>query len=371
MAGTGTPNVGASHPRSPVWPPRRAASPGPAAASDDGLGAWPGGRGRFGAGAAREPAERSRRVERLLWLLVAAVTLAGIVLIGAIVRSGPEPGAGLPLVEATGVESSGAGDDDPEAGVAGERAPPGPDDVGVDVGAPDEHAGSAAGGLSSDGRPGTGPSTDAPEADGAEADGDGPDGSAADDEPAGACPPGELAGGDGPPGDDAGDPRPGNSATGDGADAQKSSCEDPSDDELLSDEAGTPAGTGGGAPAGWSEVARGFGLAFTRTSVGREAWFAAMSSWLTPEQAAEYRDVPIEDIPNGELIEVDVAEPDGASHTLGTLTYDTGMVLEVGLSHVESAGGWLVARVSLAGTHPGRSTTVRGERSGGRHGVPR
>src|SRR5688572_11721530 len=105
MAGTGTPNAGAPHPRSPVWPPRRAESPGPAAASDDRLGAWSGGRRRFGAGAPRDPAERSRRVERLLWQLVAAVTLAGVVLIGAIVRSGPEPGAGPPLAGSAGPAS--------------------------------------------------------------------------------------------------------------------------------------------------------------------------------------------------------------------------------------------------------------------------
>jgi hypothetical protein len=101
-------------------------------------------------------------------------------------------------------------------------------------------------------------------------------------------------------------------------------------------------------PAGWSEVARGFGLAFTRTGVGRDAWFATMSSWLTPEQAAEYRDVPIESIPVGELVEIDVADPGSAAHTHGTLTYDTGMVLEVGISHSAAAGGWLVARVELA-----------------------
>ncbi|WP_157987636.1 hypothetical protein [Jiangella endophytica] len=109
-----------------------------------------------------------------------------------------------------------------------------------------------------------------------------------------------------------------------------------------------------GAPAGWSEVARGFGLAFTRTGVGRDAWFATMSSWLTPEQAARYRDVPIEAIPTGELTQIDVADPGSAAHAQGTLTYDTGMVLDVGLSYRPVAGSWLVARVELAnGTGPG------------------
>ncbi|PZF86500.1 hypothetical protein C1I92_01465 [Jiangella anatolica] len=103
-------------------------------------------------------------------------------------------------------------------------------------------------------------------------------------------------------------------------------------------------------PSGWSEVARGFGLAFTRTGVGREAWFGTMSSWLTPEQAAAYRDVPVEAIPGGRLLRADVSEPGATAHTRGTLTYDTGMVLRVGLSYRAAAGSWLVARVELADT---------------------
>ncbi|WP_157574587.1 hypothetical protein [Jiangella muralis] len=106
--------------------------------------------------------------------------------------------------------------------------------------------------------------------------------------------------------------------------------------------------TDGGPPPGWSEAARGFGLAFTRTGVGHDAWFTTMSSWLTPEQAAAYRDVPIEAIPIGNLVRVDVADPAPAVHALGTLTYDTGMVLAVGLSYRADAGSWLVARVELA-----------------------
>ncbi|MBB5787447.1 hypothetical protein [Jiangella mangrovi] len=222
MAGTGTPDAGAPHPRTPVWPPRRASAPGPAAAPERATDGWPRPR--------RDPAHRSRRLERLLWLLVAAVALAGVVVIGAIARSGPGSETLQPIAGGSSPEASGVGDDDAPAAPAGERS-------GAAV---------------------------------------------------------------------------------------------------------------AGQPAGWSEAARGFGLAFTRTRVGRDAWFAAMSSWLTPEQAAQYREVPIDDIPAGELLEVDVTAPGAEPHTHGTLTYDTGMVLEVGLSYETSAGGWLVARVSLA-----------------------
>lgn len=99
---------------------------------------------------------------------------------------------------------------------------------------------------------------------------------------------------------------------------------------------------------GWAAAARGFGHAFTRTAVGQDAWFAAMSTWLTSEQARRYRDVPIHDIPGGVLQEVTVAEPAGAHATHGRLRYDTGMVLNVGLSYSDAEGGWLVARVTLA-----------------------
>lgn len=293
MAGTGTPDAGAPHPRSPVWPPRRAETPGPAAAPDERARSgprvasgdpWPGRageaaglhrarrtsrRGRLGSGSARDPAERSRRVERLLWLLVAVIGLTGVVVIGAIVRSGPQPGDVQPLAEVTSPHS----------------VPSPPDD--------------GAGGRVVDPRDDT-------EDDRAPPSGDDPD--SADRGGGGPAAPTEVA-----------------------------------PDEVAPRDV---------APAGWSEAARGFGLAFTRTSAGQEAWFAAMSSWLTPEQAALYREVAIEDIPAGELIEVDVAEPGSTPHTRGTLTYDTGMVLEVGLSHVESAGGWLVARVSLVTTEP-------------------
>lgn len=104
----------------------------------------------------------------------------------------------------------------------------------------------------------------------------------------------------------------------------------------------------GASPRGWLDVARGFGQTFTQTALGQEAWFSAMSSWLTEEQAAMYRDVPIEQIPTGTLQDVDIEDPGDGPATRGLLTYDTGMVLEVKLSYVDSAGSWLVASVTLA-----------------------
>lgn len=99
----------------------------------------------------------------------------------------------------------------------------------------------------------------------------------------------------------------------------------------------------------WADVARGFGRTFTHTVLGQDAWFAAMSSWLTDEQAARYRDVPIRDIPSGTLERVDVRPPGRRDRTTGTLTYDTGMRLNIGLIYATSSGGWLVASVRPAG----------------------
>lgn len=98
----------------------------------------------------------------------------------------------------------------------------------------------------------------------------------------------------------------------------------------------------------WTHVARGFGQTFTRTSLGQDAWFTAMSSWLTDDQAAMYSDVPISDVPSGTLSDVAVADPGVGDTTSGVLTYDTGLKLEVGLVHIEAAGGWLVASVRLS-----------------------
>ncbi len=98
----------------------------------------------------------------------------------------------------------------------------------------------------------------------------------------------------------------------------------------------------------WTHVARGFGETFTRTSMGQEAWFTAMSSWMTDAQADMYQDVPINDVPTGTLSDISVDHPGAGDTTFGVLTYDTGMKLEVSLVHVEAAGGWLIASVRLS-----------------------
>lgn len=104
----------------------------------------------------------------------------------------------------------------------------------------------------------------------------------------------------------------------------------------------------GASAGGWAEVATGFGRTFTQTTLGQQAWFAAVSSWLTDEQAAMYRDVRVADIPTGTLVDVDVDDPGEATKTRGVLTYDSGMKLDLGLVYAEPAGGWLIASVRLA-----------------------
>ena len=106
----------------------------------------------------------------------------------------------------------------------------------------------------------------------------------------------------------------------------------------------------GASPSGWADVARGFGQTFTRTTLGQPAWFAAVSSWLTDEQAAMYRDVDVGDIPPGTLTDVDIDDPGDATRTRGVLTYDSGLKLDLGLVYTETAGGWLIASVRLAGS---------------------
>jgi hypothetical protein len=96
---------------------------------------------------------------------------------------------------------------------------------------------------------------------------------------------------------------------------------------------------------GWVDAARGFGQTFTRTSLGQQEWYAAMSSWLTDDQARLYRDISIQQIPAGYLDEIHVDDPGERLFTRGELVYNTGMVLDVGLAYVESAGSWLVASV--------------------------
>lgn len=104
----------------------------------------------------------------------------------------------------------------------------------------------------------------------------------------------------------------------------------------------------GPAPDGWREAAEGFGQTFTQTSLGQDAWYTAVASWMTPAQAEQYAQVPVEHIPTGELVDVEVADPGGALFTAGRLTYDTGLVLEVGLTYDATSAGWLVATVAPA-----------------------
>ncbi len=364
MAGTDTPDVGAPHSNqpppaksqatrsptrewrnsAPVRPSRRVLPPDPATAPDDG--------GWTGLGRSRHPAERRRRLEWMLWLLVAAVAVAGLAVIGAILTTGPStetilpsdaPAADVPLAQPTGPiapaspGTEGGPDDRHEARDGPLDDGPGASDDVPGGGARDD----AAGGGASDAH-GDAP-TDA--ADVGVADGHGRIGGSLRDD---AAAPDGLPGSGGGVDDSPPDGEPGADDGGNGTSGADDGAGGDTSDDGASDST-PPSPTDGGVPAGWSEVARGFGLAFTRTSVGRDAWFATMSSWLTPQQAAEYRDVPIESIPIGELVEIDVADPGSEAHTHGTLTYDTGMVLEVGLSYRDAAGGWLVARVELAG----------------------
>lgn len=106
----------------------------------------------------------------------------------------------------------------------------------------------------------------------------------------------------------------------------------------------------GPAPDGWREAAEGFGQTFTQTGLGQDAWYTAVSSWMTPAQAEQYAQVPVEHIPTGTLVDVEVADPGGALFTAGRLTYDTGLVLEVGLTYDATSTGWLIATVAPAAT---------------------
>ena len=101
----------------------------------------------------------------------------------------------------------------------------------------------------------------------------------------------------------------------------------------------------GESPGGWYEAADGFGRTFTNIALGQQPWFEAMKAWLTPQQAAKYEGVPITNIPTGSLAKVEVGDPGGALFAVGELTYDTGLVLRIGLTY-DSAGRWLVASIS-------------------------
>lgn len=130
---------------------------------------------------------------------------------------------------------------------------------------------------------------------------------------------------------------------------------DSSPDALpVEDSAEPPATTDEGhehgpSPTGWRETAQGFGVTFTNTALGAGVWHDALAAWLTPAQAAEYRNVPIEHVPAGTLMATDVTDPDGSLFTTATLTYGTGMVLAIGLSYDGATERWLVASIMPGG----------------------
>lgn len=100
----------------------------------------------------------------------------------------------------------------------------------------------------------------------------------------------------------------------------------------------------GVSPEGWVQAAEGFGRTFTNIDLG-DAWHEAVSAWMTEDQAARYVDVPVDHIPTGTLIDTEVSDPAGNLFTWAHLTYDTGLVLDVGLTFAGGRDGWLVATV--------------------------
>lgn len=101
----------------------------------------------------------------------------------------------------------------------------------------------------------------------------------------------------------------------------------------------------GPSPAGWQEVAEGFGRTFTNDELDHKAWFVAVSAWLTPDQAAKYENVSPTSIPEGELVDATVGDPNGRLYTEGELTYDTGLVINVALTYDDNSDSWLVSSV--------------------------
>lgn len=137
-------------------------------------------------------------------------------------------------------------------------------------------------------------------------------------------------------------------AVGVGCAGQPATADAPREEAPSTTDTATPAAPGTPDP---ESVARGFGRAFTRTAMGQAAWLAAISSWMTREQAQLYRGVVLDEIPAGTLrsLHVDHLSPGRAR---GLLSYDTGMLLEVRLVHVDAAGSWLVASVKPARKNP-------------------
>jgi hypothetical protein len=121
----------------------------------------------------------------------------------------------------------------------------------------------------------------------------------------------------------------------------------------------TPASTitgddrNGGSPApGAREAAEGFGRALTNVQGGQKAWVDRLAAFLSPRQAALYKNVPVENAPSGTLIRVDLnqlADVVAEAH----LTYDTGLVIGIRLAY--NAIKWEVVSVVdrvIPGTSP-------------------
>jgi hypothetical protein len=101
-------------------------------------------------------------------------------------------------------------------------------------------------------------------------------------------------------------------------------------------------------PPGWQEAAEGFGRAFTDKSGGQPAWFARVSQFLTPQKAAQYQQVPIEQIPDGKFVRAEAKNPAGMSSS-AMLYYDTGLVVLVSLAN--NGSQWQVATIERVGSN--------------------
>ncbi|MEV0133887.1 hypothetical protein AB0H83_36145 [Dactylosporangium sp. NPDC050688] len=116
----------------------------------------------------------------------------------------------------------------------------------------------------------------------------------------------------------------------------------------------TPGGTDRGersTPPGLRETAEGFGRAFTNTQGGQRAWYERLAAFLNADTAAPYKNVPIENVPTGAVVNVELHE---LAATVGEarLTYDTGLVIDIRLAH--NAVKWEVVSV-VDRVLPGRS----------------
>jgi hypothetical protein len=109
----------------------------------------------------------------------------------------------------------------------------------------------------------------------------------------------------------------------------------------------------GGSPVpGAREVAEGFGRALTNVQGGQQAWYKRLAAFLSPHQAAQYKNVPTENAPTGNLLRADLNQlADVVAEA--RLTYDTGLVIDIRLAF--NAVKWEVVSVVdrvIPGTSP-------------------